>query len=257
MNPLDGCYAKLRQAEGHAQALHEEIEAFQKLRGLRIGHKADPQSSDYIFYVEAIKEPPLLKWGCRMGDVLHDLHSALDHLAWQLVLFRLGHEPPEKEAKAVACPIALTRSDFDSLTVVKMLDPAHVSTLRGLQPYQRGDRKRAEGHPLAVIKQLSNIDKHRLVHVGDVRLKDFSLPQPTAKDYEITRIVAAPGDVPLVDGQELARIEGTVTGPEPEIEGHAKLTGYVALRDRSSVQHRLDQFGRAARHFIDQFQSSL
>lgn len=254
---LDSCYAKLRQAEGHAQTLHGEIRAFQESGGLRIGHEADPQSSNYIFYVKEVKEPPVLDWGCRMGDVLHNLHSALDHLAWQLAAFGLGREPTKEEAKSISCPIALTSNDFNSLAIIKILDPSHLATLRGLQPYQRGNRKRAEGHPLAIIKELSNIDKHRLVHISHMALKAFPFKPPTAKDYEITRIVTPSGDVPLKDGQELARVEGVITGPEPEIEGHAKLTGHVALGDGTPVQHRLDQFGRAARHFIDQFKSSL
>jgi hypothetical protein len=174
-----------------------------------------------------------------------------------LAIFALQREPTDKEAKTISCPIALTRSDFDSLAVIKMFDAAHISTLRGLQPYQGGDRKRAEGHPLAVLKRLSNIDKHRVVHVNYVALKEFPISSPVANDYEITRIKNAPLNTPLVDGQELARVEGRVTGPKPEIEGNAKLTGNVALSDGTPAQQKIDEIWRSVQAFVRKIESAL
>jgi hypothetical protein len=258
VSPLAGCYAKLGHAEAHAQALHEEIKAFQDLHALRIdGNPALDGSSDFVFTVKAEEDPPTLKWGCRIGDIFHNLHSALDALAWQLAVFALRREPTEKEARSISCPIALSGGDFDSLPVVNLLDPAHVSTLRDLQPYQRGGRRRAEGHPLAVLKRFSNVDKHRVVTVNYVALEDFPLKDPAATDYEIRRISTAPADTPLVDGQELARVEGVVTGSRPEVEGHAKLTGRLAFSDGTPAQQKIDEIGRSAQAFIRRFEGTL
>lgn len=162
VNPLDSCNAKLRQAEGHTKALHEEIRAFHKRGVIRIGREPDPESSDYVFFVEASEEPPILEWGCRVGDVIHNLASALDHLTWQLVIACKGEQVAEDNARVIYFPVALSRDDFNSLPVIEMIDPVHVATLGGCQPYHRGDRKRAEGHPLATLKHLSRIDKHSL-----------------------------------------------------------------------------------------------
>jgi hypothetical protein len=174
-----------------------------------------------------------------------------------LAIFGLNREPTDKEAKTISCPLALSSSDFNSLAVIKMFDPAHVSTLRGLQPYQRGDRKRAERHPLAILKQLSNIDKHRVVHVNYVALSAFPITTPVAVDYKITNIKYAPLDTPLVDGQQLARVEGRITGPEPQIEGNAKLSAKVALGDGTPAQEKIDEIGRSVRAFIRPFESAL
>jgi hypothetical protein len=257
VNPLDSCNAKLRQANAHAQALHEEIEAFKDSGALKIRGEADRKTSSYAFYVEVREEVPVLQWGCRIGDALHNLHSALDNLVWQLAIFALQREPTEKEAKSVSCPIALTRSDFDSHPVIKMLDPAHVKTLRGLQPYKRGDRKRAEGHPLAVLKRLSNIDKHRVVHLNYVALSAFPVTTPVAVDYKITNIKYAPLNTPLVDGKEIARVEGRRTGPNPQIQGNAKLSGKVALGDGTPAQELIDEIGDCVSAFVRQFHSAL
>lgn len=224
---------------------------------LHIGARHDPQSSDYIFFVEASTEPPTLDWGCRVGDVVHNLHSALELLAWQLVLASLRREPADNEARAVTCPIALTRNDFDSLAVIKMLDAAHVSTLRGLQPYQRGDRRSAEKHPLAILKRLSNFDKHRVIHASYVALTDFPFEVNQIRDYQVTEIIPPGSNVPLLDGQELSRVKGIITGPEPEIEGYAKLSGRVGLSDGSAAQETLDDLGGAVRDFIRAFEPAL
>jgi hypothetical protein len=257
VNPLDSCYAKVRQAEGHAKTLHEEIRAFHKLGVIRIDGQPDPQSTDYVFRVKASEEPPLLDWGCRIGDVLHNLRSALDHLAWQLVVFHKGEQIAEQEARNIYFPAALAPNDFNSLAIVQMIDSAHLATLRGLQPYHRGDRKRAEGHPLVTLRELSNIDKHRIVHMSYVALREFPFSVRKARDYRVARVITQPDSTPLKDGQELARVEGEITGTEPEIEGHAKLTGHVAFSDGTPLQHKLDQLSRAVRHILDQFKSAL
>lgn len=257
MNPLDSCHAKLRQAEGHTKALHEEIGAFHKLGVIRIGRKPDPESSDYVFFVEASEEPPILEWGCRVGDVIHNLASALDHLTWQLVIACKGEQVAEDNARTIYFPAALAASDFNSLPVIQMIDPAHVATLRGLQPYHRGSRKRAEGHPLITLKNLSKIDKHRIVHTTFVALRAFPLTARAVSDYEIVRIIRTPPGTPLKDGQELARVKGVITGKKPEIEGKAKLTGDIALRDGTPLQHKLDQLCGAVRHVLNQFKTAL
>jgi hypothetical protein len=258
VTPLDSCYAKLRHAEVHAQALHEEIRAFHGAHALRINGRPDVNgSSDFVFTVEARKDPPTLEWGCRIGDIFHNLHSALDALAWQLAIFALRREPMEREARSISCPIAISEADFDSLPIVRLLDSTHVATLRSLQPYQRGGRSRAESHPLAALKRFSNVDKHRVVTVNFVALEDFPLKSPTATDYEMTRITTAPVSTPLVDGQELARVEGVVTGPQPEVEGHAKLTGRVAFSDGTPAQQKIDEIGRSAKAFINRFEGTL
>lgn len=254
MDSLDGCYARVGQAEAHAKALHDEIRAFVKVGGPRIGHELDPETGDYVFYVKVVKEPPLLDWGLRIGDALHNLHSALDNLAWQLALANLGREPTEREAKSISFPISLTREDFSALNSLTMFSSSHVALLRRLQPYHRGDRARAATHTLAILKKLSNIDKHRIVHMSYIALQGSPIVIRAIRDCNVTNIVRSPSGVPLVDGQELARVQGTSTGPNVEVEGKAKLSGRVTLADGTPAQEQLDRIIRSVRHVLGQFE---
>lgn len=45
----------------------------------------DANTSEWVVRFCVLEAPPL-KWGVLIGDVVHNLRSALDHLAWQLVL---------------------------------------------------------------------------------------------------------------------------------------------------------------------------
>lgn len=97
-----------------------------------------------------------------IGEYLHDLRSGLDHLAWQLVLKNKG-TPTEK----TCFPIRDTDPGTDKKGRPRTPGvsggvslPAR--TLIGTaQPYKRGARYRE--HPLWLLQQLWNIDKHRYV----------------------------------------------------------------------------------------------
>jgi hypothetical protein len=80
------------RARKHLEELHALIQEFMQ---------GDPERTDSIggadLHIDNIKgkltcdaripdAPPVHKWGLVVGDVLHNLRSALDHLAWQLVL---------------------------------------------------------------------------------------------------------------------------------------------------------------------------
>jgi hypothetical protein len=53
----------------------------------------DLETGQIVIYGEGIREPPVEEWGVIIGDVVHNLRSALDHLVWQLTLAN-GNIPP-------------------------------------------------------------------------------------------------------------------------------------------------------------------
>jgi hypothetical protein len=96
------------------------------------------------------------------GDVVHNLRSALDHLARQLVLVGLEIDPlaipfTEKDWRGIYFPISETPEKYESEKPKKvkgMLLEA-VETIDRLKPYKGGN------DPLWRIHELDNIDKHR------------------------------------------------------------------------------------------------
>lgn len=103
------------------------------------------------------------------GDVVHNLHSALDYTANQLVF--ANERTPTKGAHGTRLPIYVdapkprtwreATSDFD---------PAATEVIRRWQPYLVPVW---DDHPLAVLLHLSNLDKHRALARGRHGLNDM------------------------------------------------------------------------------------
>jgi hypothetical protein len=76
---------KVERAKKHIRELQHERDSFLQKKPYVISTKRDQQTRQLIYYVESVQElPPDLS--LIAGDVLQDLRSALDHLAYQLVL---------------------------------------------------------------------------------------------------------------------------------------------------------------------------
>ena len=137
-DPLLGCRLKLQSAWRHRQALGGELQEFLE--------RADP-------------EPSPLHLGVIVGDFLHNLRCVLDHLVWQLVVLN-GQEPGEHNQ----FPIFDTPGAYKKRAGRYLRGVAidHRKLIETFQPYHLEDN--AASHYLAVLRDLSNIDKHRFVH---------------------------------------------------------------------------------------------
>lgn len=94
------------------------------------------------------------------GDVIHNLRSTLDHLAYALVIAGTDHEPTD----GVGFPIAKDKATYESIKARKVqgIRPEAVELIDSLKPYDGGNAT------LWKIHQLNIIDKHRSVlTIGD------------------------------------------------------------------------------------------
>jgi len=98
-------------------------------------------------------------WSAIFGQGIYNIRSALDHLAWQLVLLD-GQEP----TKATQFPLLDTNRDKSGHKVPVDIAPGIkrpdiLAAVESMQPYHGGGRW---GDQLGVVAELSGIDKHRL-----------------------------------------------------------------------------------------------
>ena len=97
------------------------------------------------------------------GDCLHNLRAALDHLAWELVI-EAGNTP-RTARPATQFPILTKRREKNGEVLPAVIHPgvskAAEALVERLQPYNAGGDPTQ--HPLAVLNQLENIDKHRRI----------------------------------------------------------------------------------------------
>jgi len=93
---------------------------------------------------------------CLAGDVVHNLRSALDHLAQQLALVGCP-SLTDKELRQIEFPIAesLAKYEADKARKVKGMKPEAIKKIDGLRPYKGGN------DALWRLHELDNIDKHR------------------------------------------------------------------------------------------------
>jgi len=143
----------------------------------------DVQAREIVVDGEALREPLVHEWGAIIGDVVHNLRSALDHLVWQLTV-AAGYTPPPNpipkrgpgsDWKQIGFPIHVNPYPMDhrgnlipwatskepkSLWGIR---PSLRTDFEGLQPFNYGQN--APEAPLAILEELWNIDKHRHLHL--------------------------------------------------------------------------------------------
>ncbi len=131
----------------------------------------DSEANQHVVQVKVRERPPH-KWSPIIGDIVHNMRSALDHLAWQLVIRNectpssktqfpiLSKDPFECNAyaKTKHWKNALDRWN----TQTEGMNPFDIAFLKELQPYQR--TYDTASHPLDRLRELSNRDKHRELH---------------------------------------------------------------------------------------------
>jgi hypothetical protein len=217
--------AKIDRADKHIRALARMILAFRKQAyavsaqpAMWVESPTPETSRDIIISAQAVEEPPSLKWGPIIGDIVHGLRSALDQVAWGLSVdyqATVGNQPPPDPIpkgdrwKEVAFPICRKQADWNGLWGSKMwaADLAVKTVLERFQPYYSGQNP-ADREPLAVLEELWNIDKHRHLHLvnATIELRDVIAvkPFPGLPDFNFEVITKrAPG--PLVGTAEIGR----------------------------------------------------
>jgi hypothetical protein len=166
---LNSCWAKVNRAKQHRDALEAYIgETFSIKANLpTLGAKFDTESREHIVYINHVPDlgPFLDNVALFIGDVVHNLRCALDHLAFQLAR---GESLAPKQQRKVQFPIFDKEEDFHRKCYLGDIAPEHRKIIEELQPYH-GLAGRPDSwsgsyiHQLALLRDLDNMDKHRML----------------------------------------------------------------------------------------------
>jgi hypothetical protein len=182
-HPLDGIHAKLQRADETLATLKDEVAAFLATRPYKETREVDPLTREERIRIDVV-DPPL-RFAVVAGEIIHHLRSAMDHLYFAL---------PGAHAKG-AFPVFSDAVKYkNSPTVQRDLNavPAAArSMIDQMQPCVRGSEFKS--HPLWVLHDLWNTDKHRLLTVVVTQPKiehvrvgasiRFSQNLPAGRDY--------------------------------------------------------------------------
>ena len=124
-----------------------------------------------------------------VGDIAHNCRSALDQLAWQLVINHSGRPKRVQQKIDVEFPVKYRLEALKRTYTFSKVSPADRAIIKDAQLYHC--RYNPKLHPLPVIWQLSNRDKHRMfnpmlvstehITVMDTVLEDKSVFVPPSK----------------------------------------------------------------------------
>lgn len=160
-DPLDGCRAKIARASELCEILSTEIGGY--LQGesppyeIIREHRAD--GLEYTFVAKGHAGPPL-KFAVVAGEIIHHLRSSLDHLIHSLVVSK-GKSPTKNHQ----FPICDTPQSFKELLrrgYIQSIGPNASQIVESVQPFQSPT---PDDTILAVVRDLNNEDKHRLLVV--------------------------------------------------------------------------------------------
>ena len=168
MDDVTHLEAKLQRAACHLREL--ETTGFQFLDGVSQlmlessnpmvrSVVADPSTNSYLVTL-TLPSPPV-EISLALGDFLHNLRASLDYLARELVLAAGGQ--PLDGPGGTTFPVLL-KAPARELDIRPGTWAGARRLLAEVQPYSDIE-KRGNHHPLALIGELNNRDKHRLLNV--------------------------------------------------------------------------------------------
>ena len=252
---IEGCNAKLERAEASIEEMARQWREWIDGDAYAPRIDEDRDRREYRLFFDFSK-PVAPRFGVRIGEIAHNLRSALDHLVWREAAELLGSEPTDKQAGEIAFPIWTTRVRFKKSKVKRYVSPDAWAIIERHQPYTRGQPKRSQA--LAMLHWINRVDKHRLLHYGTVSLGFFNPLwliefNPHARVLDAT--IQAPLGQPLKRETEVARYHFAADTPEPDVRVQRAPTTNVSFGDSPRYLRRVElrETVEAVRKVIEDF----
>lgn len=197
----------------------------------------NPKTNEIDVVVRIPEPPPLV--GLLIGDCVHNLRAALDHIVYALIKTNPAR-PPNTPNRSTMFPIRDTREGYESqvnkLQRLAGLPDNAAAVVRALQPYNTREKGlNHKAHPLFVLDALENIDKHRRLTVaaGISNLVHVKMRDSSGGDADLVFTSHM-----LHDGAVLTSFPGA---QRDEVQVQAYLAVYVALKEARELRSMLNQ----------------
>jgi hypothetical protein len=248
----------MERASEHAADLKAEIARFLDTNPYSVAHEFDrkPLPNEFPPGMEIVGVhrwraqtekaiPPRIS--ILAGDVLKELRSALDYVAWQLALGQSATPP-----QTTAFPIFASEKLYarDKQRFIGGIDGGAHPIFDAVQPYHAGDK--ATEQPLWVLHRLANDDKHKMPHVVGSLPNGITVERRPGTDFFIATTIGA-----FDDGDVVGSV-GIIRDPNPETEPKFSVRFEVAF-GKDTPAHgtglwpKIDQIGREVDRVIDLF----
>lgn len=159
MTHLPSIRAKIERAKEHLLQLDDELHTYLDGDPMALVRQIQPDGETSVIAVQVVTQPPV-SLSVLVGEIAHQLRSAVDHIAYGLVL-AAGNSPTRR----TSFPVCKTRPN--RLSVDGGVSSEALTRVDELQPYQQ---REPTAHPLYVLNELWNVDKHRNLHLTALML---------------------------------------------------------------------------------------
>lgn len=242
---LLGIRAKVERAHDHLVVLGDEMRDFEQRKPYLLESEVHSNGSKHIKRFRMV-EPIPVEWSVLLGEMVHDLRSALDQTVYWLTVDNLGHDL----GTGTCFPIFTrrlklgTEPGFADVNT-KMPNGIRYSGLwwiRGVGPGPRAFIEKVQPYPqrtgplpkaLLWLNELWHQDKHRLVH-----LFGYVLGHPqTRGGGPRPRPKVAFWHAPWVDHDGAVAVRVTCDPPDPRVKVNGQMRVRVGLK-RPGRHHR-------------------
>jgi hypothetical protein len=164
-DPLHGVWLKVGRAREHLKAFQAEFRDIE-VNPYRLVGQYEGEGSRYVVRFSVLDEGRRIprRFGLMVGDVVHNLRTALDHLAWQLAIIGSGPGPRTQ------FPIFEDADEFRKYekALLHGIAEGDRARIRGLQPYEIRVptaivRDLELNRMLMILGRLDNVDKHSII----------------------------------------------------------------------------------------------
>lgn len=219
--PLASARAKVDRAREQASALQAEFGRLIGERAYTITQTLDRETGKKTAVFHARPLDP--RWPVILGEIVHDLRSALDSAVYDLTVAEQGRPLDHTEF-----PVFEDESKYDATNKdgsprwgsgvykVRGINAAAKGLIRDLQPFEFRKHHAGDEQPVvALVHELNIIDKHRSVHL--VRQETDQFEARVVRDIQpVEEWVFPLGKIE--DGAVLGSWVPTITDDEPDME---------------------------------------
>ena len=257
MKPLDGAYAKLAWGIEHIHALQAERDRLLgelKRPPIVFRQELNPKTNEWVVSVEEVAEFPTLS--LFVGDAANNFRSALDYLISEIAFIDGGGiDRPRSRSQFPLTNHPDYFRDHTSTMLEGLLD-SHRAMIERFQPYRGW--KGLDFHPLGLLRDINDDDKHRLVTPTPVTAANLSTKFPhwghncnfdgRISGRAITRY-------PLEVGTQVQAIGLNITGPNPRLDVDTKVPVQISLVNGLPVDYALAEIAKAVEVVLKRFTS--
>jgi hypothetical protein len=262
---LESPRAKIERAAEHFEVLDREGRTWEKSHPYRLRGHFNRDALEYVGGL-TVDPKPRVEVSLALGDYVHNLRCALDHLVWQLVI--ANRQVPGRSNQF---PIATTPDEWRNWVEnggwLKGVHSDAVAIIKGLQPYCGKGPSR--DHLLTALNVLDISDKHHVIATGAL-----GIPAPFVVEGKWGfRIIAGSGALSSIslrlpfqvieDDADFAKFLFASVSSDFEMEMHDNFSAIEMrfgetgkLHELSASLDDLASMGYLVQHIVDKFDPS-